>query len=126
VADVDADGKEELILLYDPGVVADAVGYIIGYDAEAENIYIQLEEYPYFAFLQNGNLKALSSHNQTGGEMWPYTLYQYLPESDSYELTGDVSSEDDLTWLEVNQGDAAELEIAYLPLREENILAIEE
>jgi hypothetical protein len=126
VADVDADGKEELILLYDPGVVADAVGYIIGYDAEAENIYIQLEEFPYFAFLQNGNLKALSSHNQTGGEMWPYTLYQYLPESDSYELTGYVSSEDDLARMEAKQGDAAELEIAYLPLSEENILVIEE
>ena len=94
VADVDADGKEELVLLYDSGVMANAVGYIIGYDTETKNIYLQLEEFPAFAFLKNGNLKALSSHNQTWGEMWPYSLYQYLPESDSYKLSGYVHSED--------------------------------
>lgn len=88
VGDVDADGKEELVLL------ADAVGYIIGYDTATKEIYIQLEEFPAFAFLRNGNLKALSSHNQTWGEMWPYSLYQYLPESDSYELRGRVYAED--------------------------------
>lgn len=94
VADVDADGKEELVLLYDPGVMANTVGYIIGYDTETENIYLQLEEFPAFAFLKNGNLKALSSHNQTWGAMWPYSLYQYLPDSDSYQLSGYVYSED--------------------------------
>lgn len=30
ISDVDGDGKEELVLLYDPGVVAGEVGYIIG------------------------------------------------------------------------------------------------
>lgn len=40
VADVDADGKEELVLLYDSGVTANSAGYIIGYDAETGNIYI--------------------------------------------------------------------------------------
>lgn len=168
VADVDADGKEELVLLYDPGVTASALGYIIGYDTEAENIYLQLEEFPAFTFLKNGNLKARSSHNQTWGKMWPYALYQYLPESDSYKLSGYVYSEDKnifelngaadrypnhadvsgagtvyyvgvdtwgtlpidetdyLVWLEANQGNASELEIEYLPLSEENILAIEQ
>lgn len=168
VADVDADGKEELVLLYDPGVIANASGYIIGYDTEAKDIYLQLEEFPAFAFLKNGNLKALSSHNQTWGEMWPYALYQYLPESDSYKLSGYVHSEDKrifelneaadrypnyadasgagtvyyvgvdtwgttpideadyLVWLEANQGNAAELEVEYLTLSEENILAIEQ
>lgn len=50
VADVDADGKEELVLLYDSGVTANSAGYIIGYDAETGNIYIQLEEFPFFVF----------------------------------------------------------------------------
>jgi hypothetical protein len=168
VADVDGDGKEELVLLYDPGVTAGALGYIIGYDTEAKNTYLQLVEFPAFTFLKNGNLKALSSHNQTRGEMWPYALYQYLPESDSYQLSGYVYSEDKnifelngvadqypdqadvsgtgtvyyvgvdawgttpidetdyLIWLEANQGNAAELEIAYLPLTEENILSMEQ
>ena len=98
VADVDADGKEELVLLYDSGVTANSAGYIIGYDAETGNIYIQLEEFPFFVFLENGNLKALSSHNQTYGEMWPYKLYQYLPESDSYKLAGYAHAEDKATF----------------------------
>lgn len=77
VCDVDSDGKEELVLLYDPGVMAGEIGYIMGYDSNTGEIYIQLEEFPYFAFLRNGNLKALSSHNQTYGDMWPYLFYQY-------------------------------------------------
>ena len=98
VGDVDGDGKEELVLLYDSDVMASSVGYIIGHDAETGNIYIQLEEFPFFAFLENGNLKALSSHNQTYGEMWPYKLYQYLPESDSYKLAGYAHAEDKATF----------------------------
>jgi len=86
MSDVDADGKEKLMLLYDPGVMASAMGYIIGHDAEAKNIYIQRKEFHAFVFWQNGNLKALSSHNQTYGEMWPYALYRYLPEWGAYEL----------------------------------------
>lgn len=94
VGDVDADGQEELVLLYNPGMMAGAGGYIIGYDTVTKEIDIQLEEFPAFSFLRNGNVKALSSHNQTWGGMWPYSLYQYLPESDSYELRGYVHSED--------------------------------
>ena len=41
----------------------------MGYGSNTEETYIQLEEFPYFAFLRNGNLKALSSHNQTYGDM---------------------------------------------------------
>lgn len=86
MSDVDADEKEKLVLLYDPGFMASAMGYIIGHDAEAKNIYIQRKEFHAFVFWQNGNLKALSSHNQTYGEMWPYALYRYLPEWGAYEL----------------------------------------
>lgn len=101
VYDVDSDEKEELMLLYDPGVMAGAIGYIIGYDSNTEEIYIQLEAFPYFSFLNNGNLKALSSHNQTYGDMWPYSFYQYIPERDTYKLVGYVHSEDKRT-LELN------------------------
>lgn len=69
----------------------------MGYDSNTEETYIQLEEFPYFAFLRNGNLKALSSHNQTYGDMWPYLFYRYSPESDTYELVGYVHSEDKWT-----------------------------
>jgi len=94
VGDVDGDGREELVLLYDSGVTAGNNGYIIGYDADTGEIYIQLEGFPDFEFLENGNLKALHSHNQTAGELWPYSLYRYLPESDAYELAGTVYTAD--------------------------------
>lgn len=94
VCDVDGDGKEELVVLYDPGVTAGMAGYIIDYDRESGTTRIQLAEYPIFEFLANGNLKALGSHNQTYGEMWPYSLYRYLPESDSYERVGHIHAAD--------------------------------
>ncbi len=166
VADVDGDSREELVLLYDPGVMASAEGYIIGCDTGTKRTFIQLEEFPFFVFLENGNLKALSSHNQTYGEMWPYALYRYLPESDSYALTGYAHAEDKavmeangisksypaavdisgtgtvyyvgdatwgttpmdevdyMAWLEAHDGNAAEVELAYLPLTEESILTL--
>lgn len=94
VGDVDSDGREELVLLCDPGVMAGMRGYIIGCDGDSGEIFIQLEEFPAFEFLQNGSLRALDSHNQTCGELWPYYLYRYLPESDSYECVGHVYAED--------------------------------
>ena len=50
MSDVDADGKEKLVLLYDPGVMASAMGYIIGHDAEAKNIYIQRKSSMHLSF----------------------------------------------------------------------------
>lgn len=117
VCDVDSDGREELVLLYDPGVMAGAIGYVMDYDRNTEEIYIQLEEFPYFAFLRNGNVKALSSHNQGDGDIWPYSYYRYIPESDAYELVGYVDSKE----LQVNEEHAEALEITYLAFTEENI-----
>lgn len=92
VRDVDGDGKEELVLLYDPGITAFAVGYIIGYDQESGTPRVELAECPYFQFYTNGAIKALWSHNQGYGEMWPYNLYEYQPDSDSYIQVGEVDS----------------------------------
>lgn len=94
LCDVDGDGKEELVLTYDPGVVSGMVGYVIGYDGESRTARIQVAEFPAFEFLANGNLKAPDSHNQTDGEAWPYSLYRYLPESDSYEWVGHIHTAD--------------------------------
>lgn len=92
VADVDADGREELVVIYTTVCVAGERGWVIGYDGTKQETYIQFEEYPSFEFYPNGTIKALSSHNQTYGEPWPFTLYQYLPERDSYEAVGGVSA----------------------------------
>lgn len=94
VYDVDGDGREELVLCYDSGYTFGMWGFVIGYDEGSGELHIQMEGQFDLAFLKNGNLKELDSHNQTSGDMWPYSLYRYLPESDSYEKAGHVHAED--------------------------------
>ena len=94
VYDVDGDGREELVLCYDGGATSAMWGYVIGYDEGSGELFIQLEQQFDLVFLKNGNLKVMDSHNQTAGEMWPYFLYRYQAESDSYELAGHAHAED--------------------------------
>lgn len=84
VADVDGDGKEELILYYTTASMAGMSGYVVGYDEASGQIRIQLLDFPSLEFYGSGAVKALLSHNQSLGELWPYLLYTYLPETDSY------------------------------------------
>lgn len=84
VADVDGDGKEELVLYYVTTIMADMSGYVVGYDEESGQVRIQLMDFPSMEFYGSGAVKALLSHNQSLGELWPYILYTYQPETDSY------------------------------------------
>ena len=96
VHDVDNDGKEELILLYSTTITAGMAGYVFDYDIEAGALQTQLYEYPALTFYNNGIVKALWSHNQgrAGDHFWPYNLYKYVPDSDSYILVGMVDAWD--------------------------------
>lgn len=96
VYDVDNDGKEELILLYSTTITAGMAGYIFAYDSEAGALQTELQEYPLLTFYDNGMVKVPWSHNQgrAGDYFWPYSLYQYEPDSDSYALVGMVDAWD--------------------------------
>lgn len=142
IADVDKDGQEELILLTAYG------SDIWSCNAATGELYLELHENRDLCFLQNGSLKALDSHNQTGSDFWPFTLYQYVPESDSYLQSGHVHAEDDasgrvyfigtdgwgdtpinedalLFWLSAHQGDADAQALSLLPLTAENVAGLE-
>lgn len=84
VADVDGDGREEMVLYFTTASTADHRGMILGYDEDRGEIHIQLVAFPDMEFYENGAVKVLYSHNQIGGALWPYTLYIYDPETDSY------------------------------------------
>lgn len=94
VADVDGDGQEELVVYFSTTYMAGMQGTILGYDETRGETCLELIEFPSFTFYSNGYLKAYASHNQTFGEMWPYTLYQYRPETDTYEPVCMVYSSD--------------------------------
>lgn len=89
VTDVDGDGREELILVYVTAPMAGQVLGVYGYDPGTGRLTTQLTEYPLAAFYTNGVVRADWSHNQgLAGEFWPYTLYQYDPQSDAYLCVG--------------------------------------
>ena len=101
VCDVDGDGREELILLYTTTIVAGERGFVFDWDEASGELRTQLEEFPLLTFYENGAVMAGWSHNQgNGGSFWPYFLYQYLPETDSYQQVGAVDAWDKALGLE--------------------------
>lgn len=95
VCDVDNDGRDELILIYTTTCGANWAGYVLDYDEETKELKTQLKEFTMLTFYDNGIVKAGWSHNQgLAGDFWPYSLYQYVPDSDSYILVGMVDAWD--------------------------------
>ncbi len=94
--DVDNDGEAELLLMYNSTYMAGQVGYVFGCDAETKILQTELSEFPFLTFYENGIIKAGWSHNQgrAGDSFWPYSLYQYAPETDSYILVAMVDAWD--------------------------------
>ncbi len=94
VADVDGDGREELVFLTRPNIYAGYRGWVLDYDQSAGSVRVQFDGFPSLTFYSNGALAEDDSHAQGvwADDVWPHSLYRYLPESDSYELAGHVSA----------------------------------
>lgn len=84
IADVDGDGYEELYLVQDGGYMAAMVALIL--DGQGGKLRAELSEFPTLTAYDNGCIRADASHNQgLAGDFWPYALYRYDSESDSYQ-----------------------------------------
>lgn len=94
VYDVDRDGQEELVVLFTTTITAGYRGLVYAWNSQSETIQLCLDEYPALTFYDNGAVIAEWSHNQgySGEALWPYFLYRYLPEFDTYELVGAVNA----------------------------------
>ena len=91
--DADNDGREELIVQFTTASMAGQVQYIFDYDESSKRLREELREFPLLTFYDNGVIKADWSHNQgLAGDFWPYSLYQYDPETDSYRQVGSADA----------------------------------
>lgn len=92
VCDVDGDGMDELILQNAHTYMAGMAEWIYTY----ENGVFQekFSENPSLTYYDNGVIYAEWQYNRgmAGDSLWPYTLYQYRSESDSYETLGYVDA----------------------------------
>lgn len=93
--DVDGDGQEELLLLWQNACTAGEMEIVYGYDTDSGGLREELREFPGVIFYDNGAAESPWSHNQGwAGEFWPYTLYQYRRETGDYAQAGGVDAWD--------------------------------
>lgn len=94
VTDIDGDGREELIVQYTNASMAGMFERIYDYDPAGGGLRSEFLAFPALTYYSSGIIKAEASHNQGRGDFWPYTLYRYEPEEDSYVECGYVESWD--------------------------------
>lgn len=119
VADIDGDGREELIVSYSTACMESMFERIYDYDPVSEELKVQFTAFPALTYYDNGFIKAEWSHNQGGGELWPFTLYRYDTENDSYVEAGTVDTWDKAiseTWYEELMDGAKEIVVPYQPI----------
>lgn len=93
--DVDGDGQEELVLLWQNAAMAGQVEIVYGYDETAGQVRQELRDFPGVIFHEGGTAEAPWSHNQGwANKFWPYTLHRYRPETGVYENMGSVDAWD--------------------------------
>lgn len=87
IYDIDSDGKDELIVVIVTGPTAGMMEHIYGYAENTCKLILQLAEFPALTYYSDGHIKAEWSHNQglAGESFWPYTLYTYDAQNDSYK-----------------------------------------
>ncbi len=90
IMDVDGDGREELLINYPNAyAMAGMSYYIFEYDMERQEFHQELAEFPAVAIYDNGIIIAQASHNHGRSSLddfWPYSVYQYQKDTDTYEL----------------------------------------
>lgn len=96
ISDIDLDGKDELIISLVQSPIAAMRTIIYDYDTNQNKFREQISEFPLMNFYDNRMIVVEWSHNQgsAGDALWPYTLYRYIEEDDSYEVLAQVDAWD--------------------------------
>ena len=97
IQDVDLDGREELVLQCEQGWLHDRF-LIYDYDEKANVLRCELSVHPeLFTFYENGYVEEKATRNwgmSDGTDFWPYSVYKYNAETDSYDLQYTVDAWD--------------------------------
>lgn len=96
IADVDGDGKEELIISFTTAPVAGQTERVYGYDEATGALAQELNEYPMVTYYTNGIAEVGWSHNQgwAGERLWPYSLFFYNADKNEYEMRCSIDAWD--------------------------------
>lgn len=98
IADVDNDGKQELLFNFNESFMADMREVVYAYDVETDILREELVNWVNTAYYSNGTVKVDLSHNHgrdpEGRGVWPYMVYTYDAGEDSYQLQYIVDSWD--------------------------------
>jgi len=94
IADVDMDGRDELIINWNPQEGMCYLTQVLEYDVETKKWKTEGDFYPYGTeFYDNGIVFVPFSHNQGwGSTIYPYSIAKYNPKKDKFKLDiGNVS-----------------------------------
>lgn len=94
VKDIDGDGREELIIRYSDGSMAGTFQVVYGYDPTDGELKMEFCGWPAQTYYDNGIINVELSHNHSYGRLWPFDLFCYETESDSYIYVASVSTWD--------------------------------
>ena len=96
IADVDSDGKDELIISFTTAPVAGEVEQVYGYNDTDGTLKLKLNEFPLVTYYTNGIAEVGWSHNQgwAGERLWPYSLFFYNADKDEYEIRYSIDAWD--------------------------------
>ena len=111
VTDIDGDGRDELIFNFNDTYMAAMQEIVYDYDEKTDILQTELETFFIMnTYYSNGYVKADASHNHTCDPetrgIWPYSLYEYDAETDSYINIGYVECWDELMFPANYEGEA--------------------
>ena len=98
ILDVDHDGRQELLFNFNESYMGNMCEVVYEYDEETGILREELITWVSTDYYSNGIVKVDASHNHgkdpEGRGIWPYMVYQYDEDRDSYQLLYSVDSWD--------------------------------
>ena len=92
VLDIDGDGRKELVISIKNTSNAEMILMIYDYNPDTDKLTEQKSAYPRIDVYDNGTFVQRASHNHTYSlDVWPYTLYTYNAEADSYDAVASIA-----------------------------------